>query len=476
MAGKTLDDPKLTAKMVAEIVHTGEKMILPTDMSLDQAIDLLMRRKKYMDEDVVINQTFTVFPWDGAYALQRVLQTKYGWATAEPIPGFFGPRPPQMITIDIGPNEKINVPWGRFSLPNIEGFVQTGTEEKNRLVCFQLAASVKRRNEPEIRELFATVERFLAANSIYKGKAVKIRFTDDDGDDISLPTPTFLDTSHIDPNMLVYSQTVMDMIETNLFTPIKRVPDLIANKIPIKRGVLLGGTYGTGKTLAAHVASKHAVDNGITFIYVARADELARAIDFAKMYQSPASVIFCEDIDRTTNGERSVEMDDLLNIIDGIDTKNANIMVILTTNHLDNINQAMLRPGRLDAVIDVLPPDGPAVEKLIRNYAGKALDPKTSIVRVGAVLAGRIPAVIAEVVKRAKLAQLSLQPEGGLVTNLTEEALVIAANTMTVQLDLLEEKREPVTPALDRAFTSIVEAAVHRTAKQVDELRDHLLN
>ena len=45
------------------------------------------------------------------------------------------------------------------------------------------------------------------------------------------------------------------MQSLNLFTPITRVKDCIKNSIPVKRGILLGGTYGTGKTLAATVAA-----------------------------------------------------------------------------------------------------------------------------------------------------------------------------------------------------------------------------
>src|SRR3546814_9239016 len=164
--------------------------------------------------------------------------------------------------------------------------------------------------------------------------------------------------------------------------------------------------------MAATVASRLAVDAGVTYVYIPRADELPDAIEFAKQYQSPACVIFCEDVDRVTNGDRSVEMDDILNLLDGIDTKNNHIITVLTTNDLQSINPAMLRPGRLDAVIDVTPPDAQAVEKLLRLYGGDAIAADTNLEEAGRVLAGNIPAVIAEVGKRAKLAQLRLQPAG----------------------------------------------------------------
>jgi transitional endoplasmic reticulum ATPase len=170
------------------------------------------------------------------------------------------------------------------------------------------------------------------------------------------------------------------------------------------------------------------------------------------------AAVFCEDIDRAVHGERTIEMDEILNIIDGIDTKSANIMVILTTNHLDNINPAMLRPGRLDAVIDVLPPDGPAVEKLLRVYGGENLAETTNLHQVGELLSGTIPAVIAEVVKRAKLSQLSLQKRGEKVTMLTESALIESASTMQAQLRLLNKDRAPKElPSIESVIKKVVD-------------------
>jgi transitional endoplasmic reticulum ATPase len=202
---------------------------------------------------------------------------------------------------------------------------------------------------------------------------------------------------------------------------------------------------------------------------VQRADELAEAIRFARQYQSPAAVVACEDIDRTTDGERTIEMDDLLNTIDGIDGKNSHIMVLLTTNQIDNINAAMLRPGRLDAIIEILPPDASTVERLIRRYLGNSLPDNEDISTAGQVLAGEIPAVIAEVCKRAKLAQLSQQEPGKPVRNLSGRAVIEAAETMATQLDVLKRATEkPAPPApLDTAMESMVRRAMNgRTSPQ----------
>ena len=473
--------------LVAEVVRTGEAVTLPENMSITQAIKLLQARAEYEAQEVVVTQTIRAFPHDGAVALHRVLTRKYGWAQAVPTPGFFGPKPPQMMTVKTGVSTTIQVPWGRFELPNIKGWISTSTTHENGMMVFQLVSTVKRESEKTVEALFREVRDEAEQNSIYRGKAIKIRFRDNDGDPISLPEPEFLDTESIDDTQLVYSDPIMAAVETNLFTPILRAQDCIKNKIPLKRGVLLAGTYGTGKTMAAYVASKYAEMMGITYLYVPRADELSDAIAFAKHYQSPACVVFCEDIDRVASGDRSVKIDDILNIIDGIDTKKSNIIVVLTTNDLDSINPAMLRPGRLDAVINVTPPDAKAVEKLLRIYGRGVVADNTDLSRAGELLSGQIPAIIAEVVKRAKLSELKFTAEGGKVKMLSEQALTDAAAAMRGQINLLDklingEPPPPVDP-IEVAIGNVVRRtldgrleAIDSTHKKVKELHANFLS
>lgn len=464
MSTKTLGRDVEREVHVAQVVKHGDKITIPEAMSFDDAIDVLERRKAYEAQDVAVEEVFLAFPQDGAYAMDKVLTEMFGWTPAVGIRTFFGEQPPQMLTVEIDYNKVVQVPWGKFSLPSVTGALWSGAAIKDGRVCFKLTATVKRRDEATVRDFFARVRSYLKANSIYKGKAVKIRFRNDKGEPIELPEPKFIDTSRIDPNSLIYSKHVQDSVETNLFTPIQRVQDCANNGIPVKRGVLLAGPYGTGKTLAAHIASKHATDNGLTYIYVERASELADAVNFAKLYGDPAAVLFCEDIDRSVHIERTVSVDEILNIIDGVDSKNLNLITVLTTNHVENINAAMLRPGRLDAIIEVTAPDAEAAERLLRWYGGDAIDASEDLTQAAEFLAGSktIPATIAEVVKRAKLAQLRLQSPGTRVTKLTGAALETAAFTMSSQNELLARASAPkdAPPTLDKAFRDLVDATV----------------
>lgn len=468
--GKDLQN--VIERKVAEIVQLGDQMILPTGMDLDEAIDLLKRRKEFEDQEVRIEETFDVFPWDGAYALDCALRARFGWVQAIPTETFFGPVPPKMINVEVGPGKRAMVPWGEMTLPNVEGKMATAVGQKNGRFVFKLACIVKRKYENFMRTLFDEVRSYTISSSIYRGKAIKIRFKSDNNEDLKIPEPVFLSTDQIHEGQLIYAEKVEKAVRTNLFTPITRVKDCLANGIAVKRGVLLGGTFGTGKTMAATIASKLAVDVGVTYIYCPRASELAQAIEFAKQYQSPAAVVFCEDIDREVAGDRSVKMDDILNTIDGIDSKNSNIIVILTTNDLDSINPAMLRPGRLDAVIEITPPDAGAVERLIRFYADGAVPEEADLSKAGEALSGNIPAVIAEVVKRAKLSQLTLNAPGEPVRNLSQEALVEAAETMGMQIGLLKKLTEKPAPEdnLSVALRKEVSKAVNGTGEAQQEM------
>ena len=449
---------------VAEVVQFGDKLTVPATMSLAEARDLLLRREEYLEEEMGFSEVFPYLPLDGANALNVVLERIFGFSCAEPTPGMFGDSPPQLVNIEVAPKVFRKVPWGRFSLPGAEdGWLACSAKYDGKKVCFAIYANVKRKYEDKITKLFDEVRAELNSNSIYKGQALKVRFLDDDGDPDPMAIPQFMDLTDVDEEMLIYSDTVATKIRNELFLPIERTNDLILNDVPIKRGVLLAGTYGVGKTLGAKVAAKKAVQTGNTFLYTPHADELDYAIEFAKQYQSPACVIFVEDIDRAIKGERSVSMDDILNIVDGIDTKTARIITVLTSNHLESINPAMLRPGRLDSIIEVTPPDAKAVERLLRSYGGDTIGPDVNLSAAASALQGQIPAVIAEVVKRAKLVELSRTEPGERIKSISEAALIEAAESITFHTELLARRAAEgirKLPVLEETIVEIVRHAI----------------
>jgi len=450
---------------VAEVVRHGEKIILPEGMKTADAIKTLERQLKYDNELVQMSFDFNYFVWDGAYALAKAMQNRYGFVFGEP--GFFGTKP-QLIGIETSLGKVEQVPWGKFSVPSIEnGIFECGYQEKDGKLLFKFNVTCKHMYEDEVKTLRDEVEAFLQKNSIYKGKAFGVRFTNDKGKkllaDGEIPTPKFIDIAKAREKELVFPAAVAEQINTNLYTVLERIDEVRASGIPIKRGILLAGEFGVGKTLCAYVAAQKAVASGITYIYCQKPEEFADVMRMAVQY-SPA-LVFCEDVDRIVPSERDKGVDELINIIDGVETKNAEIVTVFTTNAVKNVNKALLRPGRMDAVIVVTKSDAMAVQQLIRNYAGQYLEPNVDLTQIGELLKDNIPAVIREVCERSKLAALRMKPKGKKLTTIPLAALKEAATTMKIQLDLLSHTDAPIKEDMELVAQSISEVAVAITGR-----------
>lgn len=466
--GKTLDATTKGKVHHAEVVHHGEALVLPENMSPQQAVTRLLDFINFQEQKINVQRSYGRFPWDGAYALYNVLVRRFGTAMMNPQRGPFGEKPPQMIEVEIDLGKFVSVPWGEFQLTVLDGGVITCGFDAGQFV---LQATVRRKDEAYVRDLFDEVEAELKAHSIYLGKAVRLVFEEDE----ELPKISFVDVRDGDINRMIYSRDVEGAIHTNLFTPIERIDDCLENDISVKRGVLLAGPYGTGKTMAAKAAANLAVANDVTFVYADAAADFAKVFQFAKTYCDRMAVVFCEDIDRVTAGARSAEVDEVLNIMDGVDSKNFNIMTVLTTNALDRITPAMQRPGRLDAIIDVTPPDAEAAERLVRAYGGSLIEEDADLSDVGEELAGYVPAVIAEVVKRAKLSQLRRIDRGEKLTFIGSEALLEALVTIRPQAERLKDAVDPHdVPTVDSTLSGVIDARVATAVKPMRKALDRL--
>lgn len=433
-----------------DVAHQGTQIILPVidgqPMSYDDAIVWLDRKKKEDEAEVQVHNVLPCSPMDGAVALQKAIAEIYGWSEGVATPGFFGDKPPAMIRVETGANESVQVPYGRIEIPGVEGYLQTGIQiEPNP--AFIVGGVVKRKHAVKVNQIVDRMKEILQKGSIYKGKAVKVAFgwLDSDGDkfrdyDPLQDAPQFLDLKGIKDDDLIFGEKTLGDIEIGLFTPIEQTEACRANGIPLKRGILLYGPYGTGKTMTAYVAALKAVRNGWTFVYLDHTRDLKMGLQFAAQY-APC-VIFAEDIDRAVNGQRSVAIDEILNTLDGVDTKGAEIITVLTTNHIENINPAILRMGRLDTLVEVTPPDATAAERLVKLYARNLLDPKVDLKKIGKTLAGRIPAFIREVTERAKMAAIGRLKSADIKGKVLEKDLLTAAHGMETHAGLLEPKPE----------------------------------
>lgn len=458
---KTESDKKAfgaNAKVTVE--HQGKKIILPAlprKMTEDEGITHLTRIMEQGKKKVGIHETVDAFPLEGAWALRKVLEEMFGNVlTADAKRTMFGEIPgATMVNIEVAPGKEEQVLWGRFHIPGVDGELVTGFEETEQSVKFAIKGTVLQKDRETVKAVADAVRAYIAEHSLYKGKAIKITTKESqtyEGRyvvDFNNP-PRFIDTSKVREKELVFSAEVRTLIDTNLYTPIEHTEQCRELGIPLKRAILLEGPYGTGKTLTAYVTAKKAEQNGWTFVYMDRAQALRDVLIFARKY-APV-VIFCEDVEQVVGMDRDTDVNDVLNNIDGLDSKDKEVLCVFTTNHVEKINPAMLRAGRLDAVVSVEPPDAQAAEQLIRIYSRGLLEEKTNLKEAASELAGQIPAFIREVVERSKLYAVR-NTKAGQPLQITGDDLRMAAIGMKKHFALVNvPKAAPLSPGDELAL------------------------
>jgi transitional endoplasmic reticulum ATPase len=254
-------------------------------------------------------------------------------------------QPPQMITINTDYNKQEQVPWGTFALPFLPGVLfETKMARSDEMgVLFRLVATGPKKYRYEVEGIFKLIEAELHERSLYRGKAF-------DGQE----EPEFMDLSAVDPAKVIYSEEVTTQLEANIWAQLRHTDEFERLGIPLKRAVLVHGPYGSGKTLAAGLTAREAVENGWTFIKARPGrDDLATVLATARLYQ-PA-VVFYEDVDQIAAPQAGdhAGIARLLDDFDGISAKGTKILCVLTTNHAERIHKGMVRPGRLDAMIEI---------------------------------------------------------------------------------------------------------------------------
>jgi len=445
-------------KLDVGIEHQGRAITLPGDpakMPMEKAVEALQRKIKDESQPYEIHEIIEGYALDAAVAFVKAMAQLYGWASPVSTPTFFGPKPPQFLSVRTGPglDDVVQCPLGGFRLPGIDELVQTliGPHGKGRTPAFVVHCVVKKKDRHILLELANLARKIVREESIYRGKAIRLVMGCNDELDIANP-PEFLDVSDTSESSLIFDADIQEQINTNILVPVKYTATCRKLKIPLKRGILLEGPYGTGKSLTARMTANVCLQNGWTFILLDRVQGLRVALEFAKMF-APA-VVFAEDIDRIAS-ERDEEANDLINIIDGVVSKSVQIMTILTTNFADRLNPVILRPGRLDAVISLRAPSAEAVKGLLRMYAGDLLPADADLSGAGKELAGQIPASIRECVERAKLGMV-----GRGATTLVDRDLVISAQTMKNHLALLNKDNKKPSDA------EVLAESLHKVVSQ----------
>ncbi|GKZ27799.1 AAA+-type ATPase [Aspergillus brasiliensis] len=207
--------------------------------------------------------------------------------------------------------------------------------------------------------------------------------------------------------------------------PLKHPERMRRLNLNSKKGVLLYGPPGCSKTLTVKALATEA---GLNFLavkgaeilsmYVGESERALREI-FRKARSARPSIIFFDEIDaiasrRGSSSQGGVNvLTTLLNEMDGIEELKS-VLVIAATNKPEVIDPALMRPGRLDNILYIGPPDYEARKEILDIWFRKSvINPEVEVDVLALKTEGYSGAEIVSICETAGDAALDEEEETG---------------------------------------------------------------
>jgi len=247
------------------------------------------------------------------------------------------------------------------------------------------------------------------------------------------------------------------------------------------KGVLLYGPPGTGKTLLAKAVANEAESNFISVKgpellnkFVGESEKGVREV-FSKARENAPTVIFFDEIDSIA-GERGRQATDsgvgervvsqLLTELDGLEELE-DVVVVATTNRPDLIDNALIRPGRLDRHVHVPVPDEGARRAILEVHTrDKPLAEGVDLDDLAARTEGYVGADIEAVTREASMAA-----SREFINSVSPEEMSDSIGNVRVTMDHFEHALDEVSPSVDEDTRERYEEIEERfdTTEEPDE-------
>ena len=321
------------------------EMFLDENISYADCIRAAIDSDKQNHRMSRINHRLRCFKSDGIYQLNKAITSVFGAVSSKEETGMSADGTINMVDIQLADGTRCKAPYGDISLEALGEGSQITINYDDSTHELVVTGKCQQMYMSTIDDIIDETKKLLSNNSIYKAQALEITNVND---------PKIINLDAMDNQLMVLSKDV----EYALCPIIARLKDpkkCIDRGIPLKYGALLEGGYGTGKTLLAFKLARIAVQNNWIFIYLKDPTLLAEVLRMAKIIDRSGNgaLVFLEDIDQVTRGSRDAAMQDILNTLDGGDTKDMNVISLFTTNHIEVIEPTFLRGKRIGTIISM---------------------------------------------------------------------------------------------------------------------------
>jgi cell division protease FtsH len=219
-------------------------------------------------------------------------------------------------------------------------------------------------------ETIAELRRLMRERNVYRGKVVRFEANTQLGG----VTAIIQSLPRVTREQVVLAPSTLERIERQTLVFSRHRESLLAAGRHLRRGLLLHGPPGTGKThtltylIGAAEGWTAILISGWGFRMLADAVALARELQPAIVVLEDVDLV-AEDRDLQHDSGEGALLFELLNEMDGLEN-DADIVFALTTNRMAVLERALVeRPGRIDLAVEIPLPDADGRRRLIELYA-----------------------------------------------------------------------------------------------------------
>jgi hypothetical protein len=309
-------------------------------------------------------------------------------------------------TAPVGPDENTEVvTFGLVTSTAPDGApVVIGIRDESRFGPPFLSLEILAADQAAATATRDEIERLMRVHDVFRGQVLSFTASEHHGNELV----TFLPRPSIAAQDVVLPEGVLDNIERHIIGVAEWSRDLLEAGQHLKRGLLLHGPPGTGKTHTIRYLTGRLTGSTIILLTGRSIRFIDQAAALARRLQP--SMVVLEDVDLVAT-DRDFTQDgnpllfSLLDAMDGVGA-DADVTFALTTNRADILETALAdRPGRVDLAIEIPRPDARCRRRLLQVYArGLAVDADLDEVVAGSE--GVTASFIKELIRRSVLVSL----------------------------------------------------------------------
>jgi transitional endoplasmic reticulum ATPase len=361
---------------------------------------------------------------------------------------------------------------------NTHGFVGADIESLTKEAAMNALRRIRPELDLEEDEIDAEVlESIRVTNADFK-EALK-------GIEPSALREVFVEVPDVSWNQVGGLEDTKERLRETIQWPLEYGSVFEAMDLQAAKGVLMYGPPGTGKTLLAKAVANEADSNFISVKgpellskWVGESEKGVREV-FSKARENAPTVIFFDEIDSIATerggntsdsgvGERVVSQ--LLTELDGLEELE-DVVVIATSNRPDLIDNALLRPGRLDRHVHVPVPDEAAREAIFEVHTrNKPLADSVDLSELARRTEGYVGADVEAVCREAAMAATR-----EFVNSVSPEEMDDSVGNVRISQDHFEQALEEVAPSVTERVRERYDEIEERfdtseTVNEADEL------